>query len=543
MTSPAGTTSAMTAHQAVEDRCAEIGLPVVHTDPTGRPTRCVWEGASEVALRALRQLVESARFSGAVRDHVAGWRESHLPKPAEVLQGWTLQPIPTTDRRQRSSYVCVLLLEESALTGEHFDSLCQSAGADAKLVAEILASVASRSKEAVARLCELLRRTYTDLAELGAAEVAIEGFSAQLAESYEEISLLYSIGRAMKELASAEAFVTHLCARMHETLPYRWIAVRFLHTDRVSRRLSGRTFVEGASDYLERHGMIILEEITRRATQSEKSETLVFAASDDGPEVLCRAITRDEDTVGVLIAGEKHGADTAVSSVDMKLLDGSARLTEVAIANIALYEEQQSFFLGTLEALTSAIDAKDPYTSGHSQRVSELSVRLARLVGLNSTECETVRISGLVHDIGKIGVPERVLLKTSKLTDDEFALIKLHPEIGHRILRGIPMFAEALPGVLHHHERWDGRGYPAGLAGEDIPRIARIIGVADAFDAMSSSRTYRAAMPRPKVLEEIRTNAGAQFDPELAEAFLTLDLTFYDRMLAEHAPKGSAEAA
>ncbi len=543
MSFAAGTSNAMTAHRAVEDRCAEIGLPVLHTDAKGRVTRCAWPSGGELGQKALRQIVESPRFARAVVDSAGAWHDEYQPDACEVINGWTLLPLPVSEKRARIGYVCVLLLDSSGTKGEHFASLCQSAGVDAELVAELFATIALGSTEGAKRFATLVRYSHSDLVELASAEVAIEGFSAQLAESYEEISLLYSIGRAMKELVSAEAFVMHLCERMHETLPYRWIALRFLHTVRASKQLSGRTFIEGSSDFLELEGELLLGEITRRVTDSEKNDTIVFSAGDDGPEVLCHAISRDGETVGVVIAGEKNGDDTAVSSVDMKLVDGSARLAEVAIANIALYEEQQSFFLGTLEALTSAIDAKDPYTCGHSQRVSELSVRLARLAGLSATECETVRISGLVHDLGKIGVPEQVLLKTSRLTDEEFGLIKLHPEIGHRILRGIPMFDEALPGVLHHHERWDGRGYPIGLAGEDIPLIARIIGVADAFDAMSSSRTYRAAMPRHKVLSEIRDNAGAQFDPELAPLFLTIDLAFYDEMLADIAPQRPSEAA
>jgi HD-GYP domain-containing protein (c-di-GMP phosphodiesterase class II) len=147
---------------------------------------------------------------------------------------------------------------------------------------------------------------------------------------------------------------------------------------------------------------------------------------------------------------------------------------------------------------------------------------------------ERVRIAGLVHDIGKIGVPEEVLRKPGKLTDEEFEMMKAHPAIGHHILQDIPQLADVLPGVLHHHERYDGRGYPHGLAGEDIPLMARIIALADSFDAMSSTRTYRAAMSRETVLTEIRRCAGAQFDPELAERFVKLDFRAYDEAAARH---------
>ncbi len=533
-------------HAAIEDRCAQIGLPIIHTDDTGELARSAWPTGGRVAEQLLERIVNAPAFKKALRAASAKWLTHSQPDPAVLINGWTLVPIPITARRERAGYINALLLSNEGISGGHFQTLCQSARVDATLAAKLLAPAAQHSKQSVTQLAFLLKHTFADLSELGSAENAINGFSTQLAESYEEINLLYSIGRAMKELVSADAFVTHVCQRMHETLPYRWIAIRFLHTYLASPKLSGRTFIEGVSDTLDNDGMMLINEIVRHVSNADTHETTVFTASPEGPEVLCRAITRDDNVVGVVIAAEKHGddtSDTAVTSVDMKLIEGATRLTEVAIANSALYEEQQAFFLGTIEALSSAIDAKDPYTCGHSQRVSELSLKLAQTIGLSPAECETIRISGLVHDIGKIGVPESVLLKTSRLTDKEFGAIKLHPEIGHRILRGIPMFDDALPGVLHHHERWDGRGYPVGLAGTDIPLIARIIGVADAFDAMSSSRTYRSAMDRAKVIGEIKANAGSQFDPELSAAFLTLDLNFYDKLLAQHAPLSKSEAA
>jgi HD-GYP domain-containing protein (c-di-GMP phosphodiesterase class II) len=132
-------------------------------------------------------------------------------------------------------------------------------------------------------------------------------------------------------------------------------------------------------------------------------------------------------------------------------------------------------------------------------------------------------------------VPEAVLSKPGRLTDQEFALIKLHPEIGYRILKDIPMLEDLLPGVLHHHERFDGKGYPHGLVGMDIPLFARILALADTFDAMSSNRSYRSGMPRHMVRAEIAKNAGTQFDPQLAAAFATLDLAEYDRAFERHA--------
>jgi putative two-component system response regulator len=191
--------------------------------------------------------------------------------------------------------------------------------------------------------------------------------------------------------------------------------------------------------------------------------------------------------------------------------------------------------MGAMSALVSAIDAKDPYTRGHSQRVALLSRQIAEAAGLSGDDLKHIHIAGLVHDVGKIGMPEAILRKQSRLTDEEFAVVKQHPEIGWRILRDIPQFAPVLDGVRFHHERFDGRGYPHGLKGEGIPLFARIIAIADTFDAMSSTRTYRAAKPREAVLAEMQSCAGTQHDPRLFQSFRSIDLRGYDALNAAHA--------
>jgi HD-GYP domain-containing protein (c-di-GMP phosphodiesterase class II) len=159
---------------------------------------------------------------------------------------------------------------------------------------------------------------------------------------------------------------------------------------------------------------------------------------------------------------------------------------------------------------------------------------VATRAGLAAADCERARLCGLVHDIGKIGVPEAVLRKPGKLTDAEFATIAEHPVTGHDILRGIPQMADVLPGVLHHHERFDGRGYPHRLAGEQIPMIGRVIAVADAIDAMTTSRTYRSARPMAAAVEEVVRSAGSHFDPMLARAVGSMDLRELQAIVGLH---------
>ncbi len=175
---------------------------------------------------------------------------------------------------------------------------------------------------------------------------------------------------------------------------------------------------------------------------------------------------------------------------------------------------------GAVRSLAAAVDAKDPYTRGHSERVSEYSALLAEALWMPLDDIESIKVTGLLHDIGKIGVPDEILNKQGTLTDLESETVRLHPAVGRDILRHAPQLERAIKGVLHHHERWDGMGYPDGLKGEEIPIEARILAIADAFDAMTSDRPYRDAMSLEQALHELRLQAGKQFDPELVQVFI-----------------------
>ena len=197
-------------------------------------------------------------------------------------------------------------------------------------------------------------------------------------------------------------------------------------------------------------------------------------------------------------------------------------------------EREAALFEETTEALANAIDAKDKYTRGHSTRVSILSRLIAQEAGLSNEECEQVYFAALLHDVGKIGVPDDVINKPGRLTDEEFAQIKIHPVLGYQILSSIRQSPYLSVGAHYHHERYDGRGYPDGLAGEDIPKIARIIAVADAFDAMTSTRSYRDALERQRVRDEIANGMGTQFDYEYAAIMLRLiDSGVADEIVSE----------
>jgi HD superfamily phosphohydrolase YqeK len=187
---------------------------------------------------------------------------------------------------------------------------------------------------------------------------------------------------------------------------------------------------------------------------------------------------------------------------------------------IAQFAEQQRAYEATVSALCQAVETKDLYTRGHSERVSRGSVMIAREIGMHTERVEAIRYAGMLHDVGKLGVPTKVLQKTGKLTEEEYAAIQLHPLRGMDIVREIGFLDEALAGIMHHHERIDGRGYPMGLAGDEIPEFARVLAVADAFDSMTSTRSYRGARPVHQAIEELRKWAGTQFDPAFVDAFV-----------------------
>jgi hypothetical protein len=186
----------------------------------------------------------------------------------------------------------------------------------------------------------------------------------------------------------------------------------------------------------------------------------------------------------------------------------------------AQYAEEQRAYDRTVRSLMAAVETKDLYTRGHSERVSAASVMIARVIGMREDRVASIRYAGMLHDVGKLGVPTRVLQKSGRLTEEEFAAIQRHPMQGLEIVREIEFLDEAMAGIMHHHERLDGMGYPMGLKGDQIPEFARVIAVADAFDSMTTTRSYRGARTLDEAIVELRRCAGKQFDPDLVEALI-----------------------
>jgi HD-GYP domain-containing protein (c-di-GMP phosphodiesterase class II) len=228
---------------------------------------------------------------------------------------------------------------------------------------------------------------------------------------------------------------------------------------------------------------------------------------------------KDNTVIGVM---EILNSDSGIcfNKDDLELFQAFADQAAVAVENARLYNKLERNYLDTIKVLANTIDAKDAYTRGHSKRVSEYSLAIGRAYGLNKEELKELQYGSLLHDIGKIGVPNKIIGKAGRLTDLEFSSIKQHPSMGSSIVTPVSFLHDKIPAIRFHHERYDGKGYPEGLSGDNIPLHARIVAVADTFDAMTSTRPYRDGLSVDIAINEIKKNSGTQFDPKVVDAFL-----------------------
>lgn len=337
------------------------------------------------------------------------------------------------------------------------------------------------------------------------------------------------------------------------------------------------TISEGLNDFMEsRHLFNRIAELTRKVTGAQRISVMVFdrarqflkiRAAIGVPEtVVSGTVIRTGDGIAGLVASKGEvirmtkgsgAADTQIRrtgayktfsflSLPLKIagdvfgvinltdkLDGSdftrydeqimqnlVEKASIKLENQALYEGLYSNLLDTLNSLVTTIEAKDPYTREHSQRVTDYALALARHMQLSDDQIEMVGFAGMLHDIGKIGVHDEILTKAGRLTDGEYDLIKLHPVVGERIVTPLGLVADELSIIRSHHERYDGRGYPDGLRGLEIPLLARVVAVTDAFDAMTTTRSYRKAMDVDHALREMAENSGTQFDPDIVRIWI-----------------------
>lgn len=358
----------------------------------------------------------------------------------------------------------------------------------------------------------------------------------RIEQAYEQAHLLFRLAKIPESPSEYGPALADAIERLLGITNLGWVALQFLDGPTTVAPLRGRQFLAGVvpAEADRFNALLAVAMGETRGNVIVRTDESELAALT-GNEVLLQPLSFDGQRLGMLAAGNNGGDDPGLSSFETQLFAACAGYLNTFHANVARVAQQEAMFLGTLRALTASIDAKDPYTCGHSERVALLAHSVAIALGFSEEKAEQYRIAGLIHDVGKIGVPEAVLCKAGRLTDEEFSHIRKHPQIGFDILRDIPGLDELRLGVLHHHERYDGTGYPNRLEGEAIPHVARVLALADTFDAMSSNRSYRSKLPREHVLTELASCAGTQFDPALAAVFVKMDFTRFDEALRNHA--------
>jgi len=524
----------------LKQRLTELGVAVVSLQRNARP---------EFVCQAQwghKLIVDSPLFSVAVSSRWEQLTDKSL-SPIELWPGTVVVPLSASNPKgstdanlSESPVTAAVFLGTQLLIGDELRLVCDQSKADYQVVATKIQGELFSPSEA-RHLIKVIGWMARDARDLGWRLNELHDLSWELAGSYEELSMLYKLSTSMVVSHPAEDFLEQMCGEIREVIGLRWLAIQLSPTEPGFDSLSVPVCVDCHSRFDESSiraaGPLLIDRLQSRTDPMIIDDVRVLGVPNldrFAHSLLLTPLHIEGKLIGLLYGADKIEPGSGLSTVDSKLCASLGSSLSIYLKNVLLYEDMHSMFMGTLHALSTTIDAKDSYTQGHSERVALVGRQLAQAAGLDEATVERVYLSGLVHDVGKIGVPEAVLTKPGKLTRDEYNLVKQHPETGARILEGIRQMNDLIPGVLHHHEAWDGSGYPFGLAGQDIPLFGRLLGLADAFDAMSSDRTYRSAMPMNKVLDEIRRCSGKQFDPELADIFVGLDFKPYTDMIGKH---------
>lgn len=359
----------------------------------------------------------------------------------------------------------------------------------------------------------------TILASHAASAIDIAQLYQKVTSQVEHLEALYQLGRILNSSLSLDEILPTALTQTLDLLQAKTASVMLL--DEKGEELRIRLAHGLSQEIVERTTVRLGERVSGRVAATGEPVLIKGQEGDDLDSSLCVPLLANQQVLGVLnIRTKADGSD--FTQQDLELAGQLANIAAAAIENASLHDELQALFLSTVSAMANSIDARDPYTKGHSERVTAYAVMIAEELKLHPDELERLRYAGLLHDIGKIRIRDHILHKPGRLTDAEFTEMMKHPQYGVEIMEPVKAFERILPAMLHHHERFDGRGYPHGLAGFDIPLSARILCVADCFDAMTSDRPYRKGMPVGEAVSELAKNKSTQFDPQLVEIFLGL---------------------
>lgn len=362
--------------------------------------------------------------------------------------------------------------------------------------------------------------TGDEIEELGQA---FNSMTAQLKQQFNTLETQARIDREILSSVDVDAVISTAMNYLHTTFTPHSIFLVFRERDHL------RSYTSTSHGHRSTRTHLIPAAECERVCQSMKNTG--WMRDDETPELLTalQPTTHSRLACAIPLTGTPLGILCMDFSgelpADQEMLDFSGRTLNqiaVALANIRLLRELQEFNWGTLEALALAVDEKSPWTSGHSNRVAALAIDLATWLGWSEQEQEILHRAALLHDLGKIGISTDILDKPGRLTADEYAVIQTHPDRGAKILEPIPAFAPIIPLVRHHHERYDGSGYPSALTGKDSPQGARLLAIVDVYDAVTSNRPYREGWSHQKACDYLQENAGTLFDAELVQAFVAM---------------------
>jgi putative nucleotidyltransferase with HDIG domain len=461
----------------------------------------------------------------------------------DSLPGIALAGFPYVERRHLSGVLVLAAKSTSFRLNEDVVRICNRLGLDGIWLNQQADELPGYPDEAIQRQARLLLGSVRDQIRLSGLEQELTSISGQLTNTYEELSLIYQISSGMRISRRPGDFFRQACLDSIDVIGVRAMGVALRDTESLGQLPVIFGPLNLSPDKVARLSAELLVWMGRRKSSllinDLRSDKQFSWLGEDAHRLLAVPLQRGEQVLGCMYTLDKEHGE--FDSVDSKLLNSIANESAIYLENAVLFEDVHGLMMGLLHSLTSAVDAKDAYTCGHSERVAVLSRMLAQEAGLDEALVERIYMAGLLHDVGKIGVPEAVLKKPGRLTVEEFEQMKKHPAIGARILQDVKQIQDIIPGVLHHHERFDGRGYPDGLSGHAIPIMGRIICLADCFDAMTSTRTYRKAMPLEVALADIRRCSGTQFDPALTEAFLNIPLDRMREILRQQEIAGQLE--
>jgi putative nucleotidyltransferase with HDIG domain len=497
-------------------------------------TVSVWDSAGHL----VGKFQPCCQFCQMIHDVGAGCVKACEALAAKVIEenrpmweisssGCCILGTPIEHRHRMLGCVIACYLPKELLTGEPLARLCSRVGLDLQASASLIQGVCRHSSDQVEEFLHILTWLLNKEQAVMTAQGELASLSANLANTYEELGLLYAISGSMNVNCLPRDFLRNVCVGILAVTNIT-AAAGVIQPRRPGKDGKEEIVVVGPPQlHAEQVRRIMKEHLNPLLASGQEAVIDNNFAAAPGDEVritnlLAVPLATEKAPIGVLIAMNKREGD--FDSVDLKLIKSISAQTAVFLEYSWLYADMKDLLMGVLHALTASIDAKDPYTCGHSRRVAAISRRLAEAAGLPPERVQRIYLAGLLHDIGKIGVPESVLRKPGKLTEEEWKLIRGHPSTAAKILSGIGQLDDVVPSILTHHERPDGKGYPCGLSADELPLEGKIIGLADCLDSMTSDRTYRPAMSLKDAVTELRRVSGTQVDKKLVDLLLSMDL-------------------